>query len=535
MFRKITLFYLIFLFASCGKDVVIIEDPTPPTEIDETFEVNLVGFTTNETRAYLANMNVLIDGKSIQSDESAFFHIENVFIGRKGKIIQLDNEGYLPSIFRAANHQSLENVMLNLQMVQAPVETTVDVSGGNIKDDKGELIIGNGVLSSATDFVFKSYIGKDANLGNEDQLFFGNKTEFLLKEASLYVLGSTPLTTNSEIEVIVDASEFNSSDLTELSTFQFDESELTWKQREIQLTKNGDKISFPIDGYGWWTIAEKVPAIYGSLDLRQEGELPIRNVEVNMFYENETYSGSTLYTSATGTISTYFPAENSITTSLDNGSFKSENWPGFETAENIGKIEFTELVQVQFESEVYDCDFTFSDGYVALKSEGQHKLIEINSGLFKGEVFTTNNDVILQFYSTNYNVLNNKESDSETIKSEGSSFFSCTDLNDNLIVSDGTNLIENFDMCRVKVRPKETVVIGEKSDGETFLVSFEGEKEGSYNGLFYNDKVLEDVKAEVIVNIVLYDEIENKVVGFIKTEFISTGEELTISFIGNIE
>ncbi len=91
-------------------------------------------------------------------------------------------------------------------------------------------------------------------------------------------------------------------------------------------------------------------------------------------------------------------------------------------------------------------------------------------------------------------------------------------------------------MCRVKVRPNETVVIGERSNGDVFLVSFNGKSKGKHNGLFFfPDTLLDDVHSEVIVNIILYDEIENKVGGFINTEYISTGEELSISFIGNIE
>jgi len=325
------------------------------------------------------------------------------------------------------------------------------------------------------------------------------------------------------------------ADIVNLNLFHFDESDFIWKQKSIPLSKSGDQLSFTIDGYGWWTIAERVSAQLGTLKLTQLNDIRVNNAEVNVSFENDTYSGSTFYTSSSGTITAYFPSNKSITASLNKGQLSREFASGFSSGVSTGEIKFEEEIQFSFEGQVYVCDFTFSEGFVAIVADGQHKIVEIKNGIFSGEGFINDINVKLQFYSDNYEFSNSKISDIESLLSEDKSYFACSDLDDNLIVSNGSNLLQDFERCRVKVRPKETVVIGERNNGEVFLVSFEGSKEGVYNGLIYFEEILDDVKPDVVVNIVLYDEIDNKVGGFIKTEYISTGEELSISFIGNIE
>ena len=535
MFRKITLFLIVSVLISCGKDVVIIEDPLPPSETDELFEVNLIGFSTDENRVYISDTQIEIDGESTISDESGLFLFEKVLVGQKGKIVMVRKDGYLPSVYRVANHQSLEQVILNFQMWKAPEKYSINTSGGSIEDENGTLIIPNNSTNNSSEFIFQSFVGKEANSGNIDQLYMSNQTEFLLKEASIYVEGSSPLSSNAQLGVRLEIGQFNNADIADLALFHFDESDLIWKQKSTPLSKEGDLISFAIDGYGWWTIAENVSAERGVLKLTQLNDNQLNNAEVNLSFDHDTYSGSVFYTSSTGTITTYFPSHKSVTTSLSNGQFEGEFSAGFSSGMNTVEINFEEEVQASFEGKAYACDFTFTDGYVAILSDGQHKIAEIKNGHFNGEGFVNDIDVRLQFYADNFDFTNSRESKFESLLGENSSFYSCSDLDDNLLVTDGANLFQDFDNCRVKVRPKETFVIGESSDGDVFLVSFEGKKKGVYNGLFYHDDILNDVKSEVVINIILYDEIENKLGGFIKTEYISSGEELSISFIGNIE
>lgn len=536
MFRKIYLFCFVVLLVSCGKDVVITEGPEIPFEFDETFEVNLLGFTTNQDRDYIANSKILIDGETITSDESAFFYIDKVLVGRKGKIIQFQNEGYLPTVSRVVNHNSLEQVVLNLDMVNEAEPMTISPAGGIVSDENGSLIINNNAIDASANFVFRSFVGESVNTGNEDQLYFGSKTEFLLKAASFYVAGSAPLNTNADLEIQVNASALTNSNVSDLAVFQFDEDELTWKQRDIQISKSGNKVSFSINEYGWWTIAEKVAAKYATLELIQSDDLAISTAEVNISYDGEVNQGSSLYTSTLGSVSTYFPINRSITTSLNDGQYIDEFTAGFTDTDDKGIIKFNEEVQVPFDAKVYSCDFTFSEGFVAVISDGQHKFLEIGDGIVNGESFADDSDIILRFYNKDFQLSNSRESDIETLKSENVSFLSCDDLEDNLVVTNGSSLIEDFDKCRVKVRPIETVVIGERENDDVFLVSFEGDEEGVYEGLlFFFPEIIDDIKSEVEINIVLYDKEDNKVGGFIKTQYISTGEELKISFIGNIE
>ena len=536
MFRN--LIYLITLLTaiSCGKDVVIIEKPIPQEEKDETFEVNLIGFTSDENRAFVPNSTLNINGQNLISDESGLFHLEKILVGQKGEVIELKKDGYLPSIIRVNNHRSVESVILNLELVDEPQIKTLPPAGGSVSDEFGEMTIGEGALNSNTDFIFKSFVGLDANKGNGDQLFFENQTSFLLKEASFFVQGNLPINPNTTISIKINTDEFNTSDVTKLTLFHYDNTLKTWEEVNSDLVLNGQEINFSIQEYGWWTIAEKVPAVYANLNLSQLDGTALVSAETAISFENDNYSSANLYTSKSGSISTYFPIDISITASFNEGLYKAEFTSGFDPNSVEGSINFQEEIQTPFDGLVYACDFTFADGYVAIIEENQHKVVGIENGEFSSEAIISSDDVVLQFYSNEYEFVSKKTSDVEALKNKINSFFSCNDLTDNLLVKAGSNLLQDFDQCRVKVRPNETVVIGERTNGEPFLLSFDGAAEGEYEGLIYFPEITDvDVKSEVMVNIVLYDQIENKLGGFVKTKYISSEEELIISFIGNIE
>ncbi|MEM9548921.1 MAG: hypothetical protein AAGA77_23245 [Bacteroidota bacterium] len=534
MARFVFLTFWMLIFSSCGKDVVIVEEPVPTEENDVVYEVNLIGFSTDEGGIYLADGKVEVDNLEIESDETGLFFVEKVLVGKRGKVITVRKDGYLPSINRIANHGSLEEVVLNLQTPNAPDPISVPISGGSIADDNGMLTIPENATAGNTDFVFKIFTGGQVNSGNSDQLFITNEVEFLLKESSFYVSGSEDLNTNGKLNVELSSDQFKTNDVDKLSVFHFDGIDLIWKKIELPIEQFDNKISFEIERYGWWTVAEHVLAEYGTLELNQPDEV-IQKAEVRLAYGNARYHGSTVYTSNSGEISTYFPKDMSLTTTLNNGVFAQTLTSGISDGMSNAVILFDEVVQTSFTAKSYACDFSESKGFVAILDDGQHKIEQLDNGIFESEALVGNEDIEFNFYTENLSYINSSSSGLESILNENNNFLACKDLDDNLIVSDGTELIEDFDRCRIKVRPKETVVIGERSDGEVFLVSFDGQKPGIYDGVFYNDKVLEDVKSDVIVNIVLYDEETQKVGGYINTEYISSGEDLIISFIGNIE
>lgn len=534
MLRKYLTALVLISLVSCGKDVVIIDEPITPIETENLFEVNLVGFVTDEERTYISDGSVAMDGITLESDQSGFFHFEEVLIGERGKIVEVEKEGLLPTVYRIANHQSLENVVLNLQMIDAPENVSISNSGGTIESGFSVMNIPKNSVEQTTDMIFKSFIGSDANLGNSDPLYFGQTTEYLLKEASFYIDGSSPLSQNFSLEISTDINQLNS--IEDLSVYYYDKASLSWKRSENDLIQTSTTISFNCNAYGWWTIARNVPAQYSNLQLDQINGVAISGAESKVSFGDNEYNAQVYYTSTSGTISTYFPLEKRINISMDNGTFKEVLPSGFSKGITTESIEFDAEVQSSFEGKVYACDFSLSDGVVAIVSEGQHKITTIENGHFLGEVFSENETLTLQFYSNEYEFLSDKQSSLEELKNEANNFLSCSDLNDNLTLLNGENLFQDFDMCRVKVRPKETVVIGERSNGDVFLVSFNGEKEGMYDGLIYFPLITDsEVKSDVSINIVLFDEEKKKVGGFIKTEYTNTGQELTISFIGDIE
>ncbi|MDF1697201.1 MAG: hypothetical protein P1U56_15265 [Saprospiraceae bacterium] len=537
MAKNILYFLLLILFViSCGKDVVIIENPPPPIITDEIYEVNLVGFASDENQEYISQVKIRLDGNDFETDDSGLFYVSKSQIGKRGKVLQVEKDGYLTGFTRIAHHQGLEDINLNVNLLKAPPSVSIGVAGGKLESDAGDLQIGSSAINQTGDFVFRTFFGENTGLGNNDFLYFANEVNYLLKEATFYVDGTAMLNEKANLKIALDKEKFTSTDLSSLNLFVFDETDLQWKKKPFQYREENEIIEFEIDSYGWWTIADEVSAVYAQLNVLENDDQLVNSAAASIFFENSNYSGPELYTSLGGSISTYFPIDKSLSVSLNSGAYISEIISGFSVNDLEKNIEFEEDIQVQFEGLVYNCDFTFSDGYYAILTDGQHKVKKISNGLLSGETFTSTDDLVFNFYSEDFTYKSSKQIDLSYLTSNTQSFLSCSDLSDNLIVSNSSELIQDFEMCRVKVRPKETVVIGENSDDEVFLASFEGDGVGTFEGLIYFPLITDnDVQPEVEVNIVLYDESQNKVGGFIRTEYLSTDEELTISFIGNIE
>lgn len=525
----------ILLLTSCGKDVVIIEDPTPSGEDDVTFETNLVGFTTDESRIYLSESRIEVDGDVKDSDENGLFYFDKILVGKKGKVFKVDQEGFLPTYYRVNHHNRIEEVVLNLSLTPAPNSIEIGVSGGEVPGPGATLILESNDLSSTADMTFHTSFGEDVNQGNQDALYKGEQTQFLLKAASFYIHGSASLTSTAEMEIRIEKTSIDVEDFSKLGVFYYDETELTWKQKDVLLSEAATTLSFEADAYGWWTIAENRPAQYSTIALTQEGGIPIVRAEVDLSFEDGRYGKSVFYSSAAGTISSYFPIDLAMEASLNNHTIVSRLESGVSAGVQSTEITFSQTVQQSIEGEVYACDFTKSEGLAAILFEGGHKIVGIDDGKFVSESPMSDEEVKFHFYSDEYAFSSSRTVELQTLTDGSVAFFACSDLDDNLTVTEGSDLLQDFENCRIKIRPKETVVIGEGDDGDVFLVSFEGTEVGVFDGLFYNEKILDDVKSEVVVNIILYDEEENKVGGFINTEYISTGDALTISFIGNIE
>ena len=513
---------------------MIIEEPSPPDETDNLYEINVLGFTTQPNGIVIPDAVVELEGESTFSDLTGLFHLDKKLVGNKGKVIKYTAEEYLPSYHRLYNYGSLESVIVDLSMIHEKNKVTIGPDGGAITEQYVSVNIDQGVLMNDSEMTFQFLYGEYSNNGNSDPLFLENGVEFLMKEVSLYIMGTSLINTSENINVEIDTEILKSQNVDDLSVFFYDEVDLSWKEKDISLEQIGDKISFSIDTYGWWTIAQKIPAQKGAIKLMEEDNIAVKNSEVLLSFGAGYINRLKYYTDANGRISGYFPQNTTITLVLNNAKFRETLDDGFSEVDLEKEVVLLDDVQFEFSGRVYTCEFDESNGFVAIISQGQHKIESINNGSFDSESFEEDENVTLHFYSETFDYLSTEEVANQSFK-EDKGFISCNDLSDNMTVSDGSNLMLDFDMCRVKVRPKETVVIGEKIGADAFLVSFEGREEGIWDGLFYFPPLLDDVKSEVTVNVILFDEEENKVGGYIETEYISSGEELVISFIGNID
>ena len=530
--KNIFLFAAVCTIMSCGKDVVEIDSPTIPSDVDNVFEVNLVGLPHDNNGVYIPEANFTINGIDAFGDETGFFHDEKQLIGNKGAVVKAVKEGYLPTYKRVYHHNTLEDVIVDIAMIEEPSPQVVGTGGIEFKDENNtNVIIDEGDLVVNSELIYYTDIIGDDRVTYIDNLLDDDSIQLLDINMLLYIDCDNLIATDQSITIEISDSDLGSTPQG-VDLFFYDEAINSWIARS-SIMKTTNKVTIEVDRFGWWALGSARDAKYGTLELDQLGQ-PVSSYRTELSMSGvDDQNPEILYTSKLGTISKYWPIDESVELSFVNSA--AELNVSFSGNDQSLSKSLSEEVNIKLDGHVLSCDLDLHTGYVAVLSEGQHTIIPIENGAFVGYTSTLDETVQLNFYNDNYESKTIQSVDVTDWQSIKASFVACDKT---LSVKDNSTVtLADFEKCRIKVNPYESLVIGEQEGLGIFMASFSGDQVGIYTGLLFSTaESFEggDINSSAELNILVYDEVSKTVAGKIDGVFIS-GEPFNISFIGNIE
>lgn len=539
MLNRLLFILTVIMFFSCGKDVVEIIDTPIPYEPQEIFEVNVVGYSTDVEHNFLEDVDLTISGNILNSDSTSFFVENKVLVGKEGSVIKAEKIGYLPVFKRVYHHGSLEDVVTNITMFEAPTAQQVSTTGGEITSDDGSLLsVNNGAFTQSSDIRFYSSFDMVDQVDLDPFIVTEEAVKILDDQALFFIESTTDLEQNSTVSISFDNNMIE--DLESLNVYKYNESTLTWEFVYSDLQESNGEIILTIESFGWWAVGSEIETIYGTVQFNQADESstgisPISDAEVVFSKLEDRKLNEHLFTNKNGEISKYFPVAMENTVLIDNGKIEVLLDSEFSNENREQSVQLEEQVIHQVTAEIYDCDLNRHNGFVSILSGNQYVIKRIESGGIDIYSNISNDNLELRFYNLNENLLTSRIIATENISGNIVKFVACSPV---MLVEFDQSVVQNFDQCKVRVKPIESFIVGEGQDDKLFFIAFKGNTIGQYEGLVYTYELasftVNDIEKEVQVDIMIYDEISSTIAGFVDGKY-KNGEEYKVSFIGNVE
>jgi len=527
MLRYTLFFILVILLFSCKNELELIEEIELPEIPNEIFETNLVGFVTDQNRAYLNDVTLIYEGEQILTDENGLFHFEKSLVSPQGKVVKIEKEGYLPLYKRIYNHRSNETITINAQIKAAPDAITIDANGTKIEEGNTILEISPEVFPTNTSLVYYNHFAGEESID----------MDVMIEDVGLFMLNMSQL---FYISAGIPFSEVLPKYSTEIKedekVYFYDNKNLSWKEIEKNIDRTNNTLEVDIDQYGWWAIGEKLPAHYGTITITQKDNLPIRLSEIVVEHQSSDNAlKEILYSSSIGKISKFFPSDTRSNLYAEQEQTSLGQVEIFDRIVSEQSLNIDKEITKQIGGGAYDCNLEKSNGQYAVITKRQHFVGPLNNGNFDVDVLAVEDSVQFVFYDDAYNEIEKHKYLIDDVKSVMPSFVLCE--NKLTINSVGTEL-DAFSECNIKINPNETIVIAEGASLESsFLMSFKGEGAGMYDGLVYsgNSTYGNDLDPNVAVDVKVFDELTNRVAGKLSGILKGSGEMYEVLFIGNRE
>jgi len=539
MLNRLLFILTVTMFFSCGKDVVEIIDTPVPNEPQEIFEVNVIGHSTDVDHNFLENVDLTINGNVINTDLTSFFVENKVLVGKEGSVIKAEKIGYLPVYKRFYHHSSLEDVVTNITMFEAPSTQGISVAGGDVTSDDGSLLtVNNGALSQSSDIIFYSSFDMVDQVDFDPFIVTDESVKILDDQALFFIESTTDLEQNGTVSISFDNNKIEN--LESLGLYKYNESIQTWQSVYSDLQESNGQIVLTLESLGWWAVGSEIETIYGTVQFNQVDESsssisPISDAEVVFSRLEDRNLNEHLFTNSKGEISKYFPIAKENTVLIDNGQIEVLLDSGFSIENREQSVQLEEQVIHQVTAEIFDCDLNRHNGYVTILSGNQYVIKRIDSGDINIYSNTSNENLELRFYDLNEDLLTSRIIATENISGNIVKLVACSPV---MLVEYDQSVVQNFDQCKVRVKPIESFIVGEGLDDKLFFIAFKGDTVGQYEGLVYTDELasftVNDIEKEVQVDIMIYDKISRTIAGVVDGKY-KNGEDYKVSFIGNVE
>lgn len=511
--------------------VEIIDSQIPPLA-EEIYEVNLRGFVHDIEGNFLPEAIVAIGGLDVEPDQIGFFTKTNLLSSKVGTVIRASADGYLPTYHRVYDHRSLESVTVSASLIRAPSSITVANADAEIEITSDvRLSINSGDLPSAT--AITAWIPDNEEAILDPLIITDMKIEVMRPQLVFYFSSDQALIGDNTLDLVVAESLIDiSSDLT---WYYYDPIDLRWIEKsEADLSEA--KYILPIDNSGWWSLATSRAAVHGSVQVTQSDDIVLENVNIQIeISDSKLLKPRTTHTDKFGAIHQYFAQDESIRISANDDAFVADVSEIFTKEDQSVDAMFSSEIYQAIEMQVLDCGLSAFQGAVVVETPSGFTIQDVNEAAIKLLSPVSHDKLDLQFYNVDATYIDDAVLDLTKVVNENVNAVACTDQ---MTISADQIVVENFDQCKVRLKPNESFIVGERMSGEKFLVSFSGAGAGSYLGLLYAISIADfdvgKIESDAVVNIEVYDLATNTIAGRVLGRYIG-GEEFLIGFIGSIE
>ena len=461
-------------------------------------------------------------------------------VGKEGIVIKTEKVGFLPIFKRVYHHRSLEDVVVNITMNESPASQEMTPTGGElISSDGSVLLFDENALAQASDIAFYSSFDEEKQVDIDPFIISEGEVQILSNQALFYVSSSEGLAQDGKVSILFDSEKFSS--IEDIEVYKYNGSQLTWELDSLELKEVNGKITFDLGSFGWWALGSASETVYGTLKINQPGGsstgiTPLSDSEVVFSKIEDRKSNEHLFTDVEGQISKYFPIELQHEVSINSGKITVPIDLGFTDGSRQQVVQLDEQVIHQVSAEVFDCELNKQSGFVSVVSGNQYVIKKIKSGNI--DVFTNveNENLEMRFYDDDETLLTTRKIKTENINGTPIHFVACDPV---LLVETGAVVLQNFEQCKLRVKPIESFIVGESTDNTQFFIAFKGDEVGLYDGLvYYTGETLSftvaDIEKDVKIDIMIYDKISSTIAGFVDGKY-KNGEKYKVSFIGNIE
>ena len=458
LLKATVLSFCFVMLAACHDDDVSGGSPNPEEPgIKPDFETKITasvnGFITNENDEPFAGVKVTAGDISVQTDASGYFEIRNTSLTKDISFLTAESEGYFRGI-RTWRGNSGQKDFVRVKLLPKTIIGTITAqSGGAVATADGAKLKfpANGVVTAdgasytgtvnvaarwmnpATDDIYMEMPG-DLRAINTSENMVGLTTYGMLAVELTSTSGDLlNVAPDKKVEMSMPIpSEFQATAPQDMPLWYFDETKGLWIEEGIS-KRSGSEYVGEVGHFSFWNCDIQAELTDFSGQLNDSEDNPIAGAKINLVAKCIDNSSRTVYTSSSGRINGYVPANCEIIMYVY-GADKScpvtvHEFTTGSGKTDIGKLNTLAEKEQKISGKISSCnDKPVTDGYIIYEYDGlERNFVEVVDGKYKFTIITCKaGDTELKL--TGYNNLDKNKAEATASVPRSASTFEVPDM-----------------------------------------------------------------------------------------------------------
>lgn len=301
--------------------------PIPPDNPDLSSQISqsVSGFVTDENGAPVANAVVTAGNKTMNTDATGHFQINDVMLSKTAGFIKITNPGYFDGYRTFVGLENQETFVRTQLVPKTDVGTIDATSGGSVHTTDGATVLlpANAVVIASNNTPYSGNIHVAAHLYNQGDITQwskmmpgdqrGTDSEAKLRLLKSYGMLAVELTgdagellqiaTGKEATITTPIPAALAADApASIPLWSFDGTKGLWKQ-EGTTTKSGDSYTGNVQHFSFWDGATGVPVVNLKAEVVNSALQAIGNIFICIRRADDPNIGTSAYTNMEGMVS----------------------------------------------------------------------------------------------------------------------------------------------------------------------------------------------------------------------------------------